>query len=342
MTAARDRVDLRVAVTGATGEIGRPFVRRLEATPGVGEISTMARRPLDPSRHGWTRTRFVRGDVTNRDDVARFVEGADVVVHLAFLILGNRHATRATNLDGSRAVFGAAVAAGCRRIVYTSSIAAYGFHADHRLPLTEDDPARGTDDFYYSAQKAELERALAEAVAGTDTEAFVFRPPFVGGRDAHALMLILPHVQLASALPVSLPLGPLGRATQALPDFGVPLQIVHVEDVAAALCSAVVGAGPPGLYNLAAPGLLTMTDIAHALGWRAIRLPCAAISAAAAVHRALPAAPALSDWVETLPAPVIMATDKAERELRRATRRPPCARPWRGLAPRASRGSADA
>lgn len=237
------------------------------------------------------------------------------MVHLAFLILGSRSATRSTNLEGSRNVFEAAAAAGCRRIVYTSSIAAYGFHPDHPPRLTEDTPPAGTGHFYYSAQKAELEAALRAAVQGTGTQTYVFRPPFVGGPDAHALMLILPHVRMASALPAWWPAGWLPGTAHVLPDFGVPLQIVHVEDVAAALCTAVAGAGRAGVYNLAAPGQLTMSDIAAALGWRAVRLPRSAIGIAARIHRRLPWVPALSDWIQTLPVPVIMSTEKAEREL---------------------------
>jgi UDP-glucose 4-epimerase len=306
---------LTIAVTGATGEIGRPFVRQLEKTPGVGSIRAMARRPFVPSDHGWTRTEFIQGDVTNADDVATLVEGADVVVHLAFLILGDRKSTRATNLNGSRNVFKAAVAAGCSRIVYASSIAAYGFSADHPPLITEETPPEGTEHLYYSAQKAELEQALAAAVEGTGTETFVFRPPFVGGPNAHALLLVLPPVQIAPKLPALPLVERLSRLTHLLPDFGVPLQIVHVEDVAAALCAGVAGTGPPGVYNIAAPGELTMTDIADALGWRVVRLPQAVAHGVAQIQRRLPAAPAMSDWVQSLTVPVIMSTAKAEREL---------------------------
>src|SRR3712207_7122430 len=59
--------------------------------------------------------------------------GADVVVHLAFLITGNasRETTRAINVDGTLNAFRAAAAAGARRFVYASSVAAYGWHADN-------------------------------------------------------------------------------------------------------------------------------------------------------------------------------------------------------------------
>ena len=119
----------------------------------------MARRPFDPAEHGWKRTEYRRGDVLDRASVDELVADADVVVHLAFIIFGGRDETREINLEGSRNVFEAAVDAGAQRLVYTSSVAAYGFHDDNPDVLTEDVPPRGTRDFYYSAQKAELEDA---------------------------------------------------------------------------------------------------------------------------------------------------------------------------------------
>ena len=68
----------------------------------------------------------------------RSFDGADVAVHLAFAIFGGREETRRVNLEGSRNVFEAAIEAGVKRLVYASSVAAYGFHADNPQPLTED------------------------------------------------------------------------------------------------------------------------------------------------------------------------------------------------------------
>ena len=77
------------------------------------------------------------------------------------MIMGGAKESRAVNLDGSRNVFEATVAAGAQRLVYASSVAAYGFHRENPQPLTEDVPARGTAAHYYSAQKAEVEALLA-------------------------------------------------------------------------------------------------------------------------------------------------------------------------------------
>jgi nucleoside-diphosphate-sugar epimerase len=128
---------LTVAVTGPTGEIGISAVHALENDPAVERIIGMARRPFDPSAHGWTKTVYRQGDILDRDAVDSLVADADVVVHLAFIIMGSREESSHVNLEGTRNVFEATVdAARPQRLVYTSSVAAYGYHADNPTPIT--------------------------------------------------------------------------------------------------------------------------------------------------------------------------------------------------------------
>src|SRR5665213_1251361 len=89
------RSGLTVAVTGPTGEIGRALVAALERSSGVARVLGMARRPFDPSAHGWKKVSYRQGDVLNPDDLAELMPDADVVVHLAFLIMGGARETRA-------------------------------------------------------------------------------------------------------------------------------------------------------------------------------------------------------------------------------------------------------
>ena len=91
----------------------------------------MARSPFDPSAAGLRKTEYRQADVLDADAVAEVVAGADVVVHLAFIILGDLAETTSVNLEGSRNVFRAAIAAGAKRLVYASSVAAYGYHGDN-------------------------------------------------------------------------------------------------------------------------------------------------------------------------------------------------------------------
>ncbi len=318
MAAGNRAQRLTVAITGPTGDIGRSVVRALERTPQVDRIIGMARRPFDPAAHGWKRTEYRRGDVLDKNSVHQLVAGADVVVHLAFLIFGGHDETRDVNLRGSRNVFEAAVAAGAKRLVYTSSVAAYGFHRDNPDVLSEDVPTRGTPDFYYSAQKAELERLLDQVANGSSTDVYVFRPCIVAGPDAPTLVegftgqkLLGERVRhlwrLVDALPLVKPV---------LPDSGVPFQLVHHDDVATAVRAAVVGRGAPGTYNLAGEDSITVSDVARALGWRTFPVPGPAVAAAGEVVSRAPFVPAEAGWIDALRKPVLMDMAKARRELR--------------------------
>src|SRR5437868_2841234 len=127
---------LTIAVTGPTGEIGLSAVGALEQRDEVDQIIGMARREFDPAAQGWTKTTYRQGDVLDRATVDDLVADADVVVHLAYLIMGSREESRRINLTGTRNVFEATVdAARPSRLVYTSSVAAYGYHRDNPTPL---------------------------------------------------------------------------------------------------------------------------------------------------------------------------------------------------------------
>jgi UDP-glucose 4-epimerase len=292
-----------VAVTGPTGDIGRAFLRACDRARSVGRVLGMARRPFDPEAFGLRKTEYRQGDVLDRRAVDTLVEEADVVVHLAFIIMGGLEETRRVNLQGSRTVFEAA-AAGKRvqRLVYTSSVAAYGFHADNPQPLTEAVPARGSEEHYYSAQKAELEAALFATLAGSKVATYVFRPCVVAGPDALAMLESIPWPVRRSPLPV-------------IPDPGTRFQLVHHDDVAAALIAATRGAGPPGIYNLAGPGELTARDLARELGWRSFPIPRATVSVASS-GAGLPLVPARAQWLNAFRVPVLMSYAKARNELR--------------------------
>jgi nucleoside-diphosphate-sugar epimerase len=316
-SSASSQQGLTVAVTGPTGEIGQAVVAALERSREVKRIVGMARRPFDPSAKGWKKVSYRRGDVLDRRRVAELVEDADVVVHLAFMIMGAAKASRRVNLEGSRNVFVAAAQAGVKRLVYASSVAAYGFHADNPQPLTEDVPARGTAAHYYSAQKAEVEELLADTLHPSKTVAYVFRPCIVAGPQAPLLIDSLPYTQISGRLPgavLSLLEG-LPVLKPVLPDPGVPFQLIHHDDVASAMRAGVLGRGRPGVYNLAGSGEMTVKLLAQELGWYSIPVPELAVDAAAEMIGRLGFLPAQAQWIAALREPVIMSTSKARREL---------------------------
>jgi nucleoside-diphosphate-sugar epimerase len=130
---------------------------------------------------------YRRGDVRDRTSLDDAFQGADVVVHLAFLVLGTASAetTRSVNVDGTLNALEAAADSGARRFVYASSVAAYGFHPDNPPLLTEEWPVRPAAHLFYAREKAELESRLEDAAARhPDIDLYVVRPSIVLGPHA--------------------------------------------------------------------------------------------------------------------------------------------------------------
>jgi UDP-glucose 4-epimerase len=305
---------LTVAVTGPTGQIGVAAVTALEREPMVERIIGMARRNFEPPTQGWAKTTYHQGDILDREAVDALVTDADVVVHLAFIIMGSREESGRINLAGTRNVFEATVAAERpRRLVYTSSVAAYGYHSDNPVPLTEDVPARGSPEHYYSEQKAKCEAALAEITAGTSLEVFVLRPCIVAGPNARMLADAMPWNQLPWPLRVA------ARAVDPLkppmPDPGIPMQLVHHDDVANAIALAATSSAPSGAYNIAGDGVVSVSDVASALGGRSVRVPKTAAAAASAIVARLPFVPSAVEWLHVGRTSMVMDTSKAKSVL---------------------------
>jgi nucleoside-diphosphate-sugar epimerase len=311
---------LTVAVTGPTGTFGFGLMPLLEAEPSVERVVGIARRPFDPAGHGWAKMEYRRGDVRDPDALRTAFAGADVVVHLAFIVTGTVDADtiRAVNVEGTLNAFRAARDAGAKRFVYSSSVAAYGFHPDNPVGMTEDWPTRPAGHLFYAQEKAELEHLLATEASDPNGPAlYMVRPPIVLGPNALGAKGSIPRpvarvgnrlLDLVDRLPIPLPiLAP-----------NVPLQLIHEADVGQALLKCVVGAGPPGAYNIAGDGVLRGTDIVRELGLSPIPLPARIVESAARATAAIPTPPFVPGavgWVEAFSHPSIMDTTKAREQL---------------------------
>lgn len=145
----------RVAVTGATGFLGRHLVRAL-AAQGDAVFVLVRRSPAEPLDATVT---MVEGALDRQDSLQRLCEGADVVVHGAGLIKArSREAFFAANCEGSRRL---AEACGSASVVMISSLAAREPQLSH-----------------YAASKRAGEDA-ARAVLGDRLT--VMRPPAIYG-----------------------------------------------------------------------------------------------------------------------------------------------------------------
>jgi nucleoside-diphosphate-sugar epimerase len=302
-----------VAVTGATGIFGKALCALLQEDDSVDRIIGVARSPFDPGRHGWTKMVFRSADVQDPDALDDAFAGADVVCHLAFAVLTKgapEERIRQINVEGSRNVFDAATRAGVGRLVYASSIAAYGAHADNPVPITEDFPTRGNDGFYYSEHKAEVEHILDEVEA---------RHPGMEVARIRPCVVVGPHSVDLFRGPLPVPVAGLLLSPMVpwpLPDPGAaPFQLVHEDDVAEVFRLAITAPEVSGAYNLAGGGSMRFTDLARALGSLRVRVPAGILKRLADAAHRVRIAPADGAWVDILQHPIVVDTTRAREEL---------------------------
>jgi nucleoside-diphosphate-sugar epimerase len=310
---------LNVAVTGPTGTFGFGLLPLLQADPRIDRVLGVARRPFDPAEHGWTKMVYRRGDVRDPDGLREAFRDADVVVHLAFQVTGatDRQTARAVNVDGTLNAFRSAAAVGAQRFVYASSVAAYGFHSDNPLGMTEDWPVRPAARLFYAREKAELELLLqAEAAEHPDVGLYLLRPPVVLGPHSTGGKEVVPgSASLGRLLLDGVRRWPL---PVVVPVATFPVQFVHEDDVGQALLLCALAAGAPGAYNITGDGVVTLADVARELGLVPLPVPAAVAQSAARLASAVPLPPLVppaAEWVEALSHPSIMDASKAKREL---------------------------
>jgi UDP-glucose 4-epimerase len=95
----------------------------------------------------------------------------------------------------------------------------------------------------------------------------------------------------------------------------VPFQLVHHDDVAAALVAGVLARGAPGVYNLAGAGEVHWSDVAHELGWYAVPVPRRAVDAGSRLVGQIPALELQAGWLEAMRVPMLMDCSRARTEL---------------------------
>ena len=255
----------RILITGAGGNVGRALLGALD---GHDVLAT----DVQPVAH----TRFETLDVTG-DDADRVIGRfrPDVVIHLASIVTPPAGSTRAfawrVDVQGSRNVLAACLTHGVRRLVVTSSGAAYGYHADNPVPLVETDAIRGNAEFPYADHKRQVEDMLAEA-----------------RRDHPALEQVVLRVGTVLGEGVENQITALFRKKRLLAVAGSrsPFVFIWSKDLVRIVIRASTD-GPPGIYNVAGDGAMTVQDLARAMGKPVLSLPAWMLRAALSVARPL-------------------------------------------------------
>lgn len=213
------------AVTGAGGSIGRRVVDELRRRAGTGAVVA-----VDPAA----------------SDLKRALQGVEVVVHLAFAVGPESEdaANAARNRESTARVLDAAGSVGASHLVLLSSAAVYGAWPNNPVPITEDAPVRPNPGFGFAVQKAELERMAGEwADDHPGATLTVLRPAVPLGEDQTGY--------LASVLGVHAPV--------ATGDGEVPVQFVHLDDLASAIAHAAIER-LDGVFNVAPDGWITAAE----------------------------------------------------------------------------------
>ncbi len=252
----------RVLITGGGGYLGSQLVARLAALPEDQRPYIIVSHDIREPKERLPNVMYAMADI-------RSAEMADImadhqintVVHLASIVTPGKSSTRAFEYDvdvnGTRNVLEACVKHGVKRIVVSSSGAAYGYHADNAPWLTENMPVRGNEVFAYSHHKRLVENMLAEyRIQHPALQQVVLRIGTILGPTVHNQ--ITDMFEKPRLLTI--------RGSDS------PFVFIWDQDVVGIVLRAI-SSGPAGIYNVAGDGALTLHEIAQRLGKKTWTIP---------------------------------------------------------------------
>ncbi|MGN6474525.1 MAG: NAD-dependent epimerase/dehydratase family protein [Mycobacteriales bacterium] len=300
----------RVVVVGASGNVGSRVIPHLRDA-GVGEIVGVARRPPKvPTEATWVRVDI--GGSLAATQLREVFRGADAVIHLAWQIQPGRDIERLerTNVEGSRNVVAAVLAAGVPALIYASSVGAYSPGPKDRR-VDESWPTDGIPSSTYARHKAAVERIIDEAEAEHPTLRVVrFRPGLIFQRDAGSEIA---RYFLGPYLPLSLL---HERTIPIVPTFSrLAFQAVHADDVGRAFALAAISDSVSGAFNLAAEPVFDGASLSRVLGARRVPVPFSALRLGADLAFRARLTPTDAGWVDMAAAVPLMSTERARSEL---------------------------
>ena len=302
---------MRIAITGASGNVGSAVLRRL-TSDGDHDLTGVVRRPPHDAGAPYDAVYWVAADLTAPESEERLrsaFAGVDAVVHLAW---GFQPSHRLEYLEelgvgGTRRVLAAVAAAAVPHLVHMSSVGAYSPKRDD-APVDESYPTGGVSSSPYSRHKSRAERLL-DSFGHTHPGVLVtrLRPGLVGQGSAGSALL-------RYAVPAAIPARAVGLVPVLPLDDRLAVPMVHADDVADAVVRALASRAG-GAFNLAAEPVLTVHHVAEALGARHVQVPAPAVRTAASLAWHARLQQVDPGWVDLAYSVPVLDTGRAEREL---------------------------
>ena len=244
---------MKVFVTGGTGFIGGHVVRALRDRGD--EVRALVRSPDKGQALAELGCQLVAGDLSGKEAIARGMEGCDAAIHGAAVyevgIPESEHrAMYEANVIGTENVLRAALEAKLPKVVYVSTVAAFGNTAGQVVDEAYEHPGTSFTS-YYEETKTEAHRLAKRLIADQSLPCVIVQPGGVYG----------PHDQSAVGRQMSQFLA--GRMPfLAFPDLG--FNMVHVDDVAAGVLLAL-DKGRPGEAYVLGGQITTMRELIQTL-----------------------------------------------------------------------------
>ena len=250
-----------VLVTGASGYLGKHLIHALASDPeGIKDIIAVDIRESAPDEQEKGVT-YLKADVRSLE-ISRIIKAhsVDTIVHLATIVTppkGSSHdLTYSVDVIGTQNVLNACIENHVKKIIVTSSGAAYGYYADNAPLLNENDPIRGNREFPYSYHKRLVEEMLAEyRNQYPQLKQIIFRPGTILGENVSN--------QITNLFEKKIVLGIKGSDS--------PFVFIWDQDVVNCIKKGIQE-DKTGIYNLAGDGALTMKQIAGILDKRYVEV----------------------------------------------------------------------
>lgn len=258
-----------ILITGAAGYIGSIVCEKVaDNRKEFGTVVGLDLREPSANRK-FSEINYISDDIRSKKigDYLREHQ-IDVVVHLAAIVSPTKTMSREflhdVEVNGTRNLLDACVAANVQQFIVTSSGAAYGYHPDNPDWLDETAPLRGNPEFAYSDHKRQIEEMLAEFRAThPQMRQLIFRPGTILGANVNN--------QITNLFKKPVVLGLRGADS--------PFVFIWDNDVAAVILDGIRN-GKSGIFNLAGDGTLSMPEIATILGKPYVSLPVSIVKSA--------------------------------------------------------------